>query len=154
MFPIELTYLLVAIVVGGLLYRYFTGHGGVELVRSDYGGLPAEGRVTVRHHEVRWSAKDDDSFAAAWQLGNGHLVGIRVRFDEHDEEAPERGRLELSVDRRTKASGVAWTDKIHDRALRSDVEAVLKTLVREARKARSDGARVAAARPVGDERKP
>ncbi len=154
MFPIELAYLLVAIAIGALLYRYYTGHGGVELVRSDYAGLPAEGQVSVRHHEVRWSARDDDSFAAAWQLGSGHLVGIRVRFDERDEEAPERGQLQLSVDRRTTASGIAWTDKIRDRALRSDVEGVLNMLAREARQARSDAARLAAARSVGGEREP
>ena len=55
----------------------------------------------------------------------------------------------LRVDRRTLARGVRWTDQIRDRALRADVEAILKVLAREAKGGQSERARMDAARPVG-----
>jgi hypothetical protein len=150
--PIELVYLLVAVGIGMLIWRYFTGHGGIDIVREDYAGLPAEGQIVVRHHQVRWEAAEDDSFVAAWQLASGHFVIMRVHFDEGDEDAPDQGHLELRVDKRVLAEGVGWTEKIRDRALRADVEAVLKVLAREARTARSDRSRLGRARSVGDDR--
>ncbi|MFO7532387.1 MAG: hypothetical protein R6W93_07975, partial [Candidatus Limnocylindrales bacterium] len=44
---------------------------------------------------------------------------------------------------------VGWTEKIRDRGLRADTEMVLQALAAEAKRARSDAARVAAARVVG-----
>ena len=148
----ELLYLLAAIAVGFGLYRYFTGHGGTEIVRADYAGLPAEGHVEVRHHDVRWKVAEGDSFVAAWQLESGHFVVMRVVFDEADDDEPDAGHLDISIDKRQAARDVGWTEKIRDRALRADVEAILKVLAREARTARSDSTRVARAKPVGDER--
>lgn len=157
MIPAELLYLLIALILGLLLYRYFTGRGGIELLRDDYAGLPAEGQVEVRSHLVRWRATDEVSFAAAWQLASGHPVVMHVRFDEADGQEqpraePDLGHLDISVGGRSLVSDVGWTEKIRDRTLRADVEAVLKALAREARVARSDATRVAAAKPVGDER--
>jgi hypothetical protein len=158
MIPMELIYLLAAVGLGALVYRYFTGHGGLQISKIQLGDLPAAGEIDVRGHHVRWSSADDDSFAAVWPLANGHVVSIRVLFDDDadtdDPEAdPEQGRLELAVDKRRIARGVTWTDQIRDRSLRADVEAVLKALAREAKGAKRDTRRVAGARPVGDERK-
>ncbi len=152
MIPMELVYLLAAIGLGALIYRYVTGRGGVEILRPDYAGLPARGRVAVRQHELRWSSVADDSFVGAWQLEDGHLIVMHVTFDGSDEEEPDLGRMDVSIDRRRIVRGVRWTEKIHDRTLRSDVEAALKALAREAERARSDAARLAAAKPVGDDR--
>jgi hypothetical protein len=152
MIPTELLYLLVALALGFVLYRYFTGRGGTQILRPDYAGLPDEGQVEVRHHDVRWKAAEGDSFVAAWPLSSGQLVVMRVVFDEADEEEPDLGHVDLSVDRRELAKNVAWTEKIRDRALRADVEAILKALAREAKVARSDRTRLAAAKPVGDDR--
>ena len=150
--PTELLYFLLAAGIGLLLYRYFTTRGGIEIMRGDYAGLPDEGQIEVRHHLVRWKAADADSFVAAWQLESGHVVMMRVVFDEADEDEPDLGHLEITVDRRKTVTGAAWTEKIHDRALRADVEAILRTLMREAKSARSDKTRLAKARPVGDDR--
>lgn len=156
MIPAELVYLLIAVAIGLLLYRYFTGRGGIELLRGDFAGLPAEGQLEVRHHHVRWRATDEVSFAAGWQLASGHPVVLHVRFDEDGEpgqagDEPDLGHLDVSVGGRSLVSDVGWTEKIRDRTLRADVEAVLKALAREARVARSDASRVAAAKRVGDE---
>ncbi len=153
MIPTELVYLLMALGLGALVYRYFTGRGGMEILRPDYAGLPSSGGVDVRQHEVRWSAADDDSFVAAWQLEDGHFVALRVAFDRADEEEPDLGHLEIQIDQRRVETGVRWTEKIHDRTLRADVEAILKALMGEARRARSDAVRVAAAKHIGDERR-
>ena len=153
MIPMELLYLIVAIVLGMLLYRYFTGRGGLEIQRGDYAGLPDEGSVEVRHHLVRWKGAGGGSFVAAWQLESGHFVAMRVIFDEADEEEPDLGHIGISVDKREVVKDAGWTEKIRDRALRADVEAILKVLMREARAARSDKTRLAAAKPVGEERK-
>lgn len=152
MIPMELLYLLVALGIGALLYRYFTGRGGIVITRVDYAGLPDEGQIEVRHHLVRWKGADEDSFVAAWQLESGHVVVMRVIFDEADEEEPDLGHIDISIDRREAVKGAGWTEKIGDRALRADVEAILKVLAREAKTARSDKARLAAAKPVGDDR--
>lgn len=152
--PTELFYLLIAIGIGLLLYRYFTTRGGIEILRPDYAGLPEEGRVEVRHHLVRWQAADEHSFVAAWQLESGHLIYMRVVFDGSVEDEPDLGRLDIRIDRRQEVRGIAWTEKIRDRALRADVEAILRVLQREARTARSDRTRLAKARPVGDDRTP
>ena len=152
--PTELLYLLIALGIGLLLYRYFTTRGGIEILRPDYEGLPDEGRVEVRHHLVRWRVANDDAFVAAWQLESGHVIYMRVVFDEADEDEPDLGHLDIRIDRRQEVKGVAWTEKIRDRALRSDVEAILRVLQREAKSARSDKTRVAKARPVGDDREP
>ena len=48
--------------------------------------------------------------------------------------------------------GAAWTEKIRDRTLRADIEAILRALQREAKSARSDRTRLASARKVGDDR--
>ena len=148
----ELVYLLVALGLGALLYRYFTGRGGMEILRGDYAGLPDEGQVEVRHHLVRWKGADEDSFVAAWQLESGHVVMMRVVFDGADEEEPDLGHLEIRVDKRVTVDGAGWTEKIRDRALRGDVEAILRQLQREAKVARSDKTRLAGARKVGDDR--
>ena len=150
--PMELVYLLVALGLGALLYRYFTGRGGMEILRGDYAGLPDEGQVEVRHHLVRWKGADEDSFVAAWQLESGHVVMMRVVFDGADEEEPDLGHLEIRVDKRVTVDGAGWTEKIRDRALRGDVEAILRQLQREAKVARSDKTRLAGARKVGDDR--
>lgn len=150
--PTELLYILAAFVLGYLLYRYFTGHGGMEIRRGDYAGLPEEGRLEARSHLVRWKVAEGDSFVAAWQLGGDHYLVMRVVFDGVDADDPDLGYLDVDVDRRKVVSGASWTDKIRDRALRSDVEGILGVLQREARTARSDRARVAAARKVGDDR--
>ncbi|HSM34063.1 MAG TPA: hypothetical protein VK987_08215 [Anaerolineae bacterium] len=149
MIPIELVYLLIAAGLAALVYRYLSGHGGVEILRPDFAGLPARGQLVVRQHEVRWSAADDDSFVAAWQLESGQIVAMQVAFDGADQDAPDLGRMELSIDRRRVASDVGWTEKIRDRGLRADTEMVLQALAAEAKRARSDAARVAAARVVG-----
>jgi hypothetical protein len=152
MIPMELVYLLIAAGLAALVYRYLTGHGGVEILRPDFAGLPARGQLVVREHEVRWTAADDDSFVAAWQLASGQIVAMQVAFDGADEDAPDLGRMELSIDRRRVARDIGWTEKIRDRGLRADAEAVLHALGAEARRARSDAARVAGARVVGSGR--
>ena len=150
--PNELLYLVAAIVVGFLLYRYFTGHGGLEIRRVDYVGLPAEGHLETRHHIVRWKVAEGDSFVAAWQLASGHFIVLRVVFDDVDEDDPDLGYIDVDIDDREAVSGASWTDKIRDRSLRSDVEGILRMLQREAKEARSDKTRVAEARVVGDDR--
>ncbi|MEX1335589.1 MAG: hypothetical protein AB1Z66_09840 [Candidatus Limnocylindrales bacterium] len=150
--PNELLYVLAAFVVGYLLYRYFTGHGGIEIRRGDYAGLPDEGQLEVRSHVVRWKVAEGDSFVAAWQLGSGHYLVMRVVFDDVDEEDPDLGYIDVDIDRREAVSGASWTDRIRDRALRADVEGILRMLQREAKAARSDKARLASARKVGDDR--
>lgn len=152
MIPMELVYLLIAAGLAALVYRYVTGRGGVEIRRPDLAGLPARGQVVVGQHEVRWSAADDDSFVAAWQLESGQLVAMQVVFDRTEEQNRDLGRMELRIDRRRVARDIGWTEKIRDRTLRSDVEIVLKALAGEARRARSDAARVAGAKVVGDDR--
>ena len=89
--PNELLYVLAALVIGYLLYRYFTGHGGIEVRREDYAGLPEEGHLDARSHLVRWKVAEGDSFVAAWQLGSGHFVVMRVVFDDVDVEDPGMG---------------------------------------------------------------
>jgi hypothetical protein len=148
MIPTELIYLLIAAGLGALIYRYATGRGGMEISRPALAGLPARGQVVVHRHEVRWSAADDDSFVAAWQLESGQLVAMQVTFDGADADEPDLGRMELSIDRRPIARDIGWTEKIRDRSLRADVELVLKSLAHEAKQARSDTARVASARIV------
>ena len=150
--PSELIYLLAAVAVGILLYRYFSGHGGIEIRREDYSGLPDEGRIEVRHHVVRWKVAEGDSFVAAWQLESGHFVVMRLVFDGVDEEDPDLGYIDVDIDKREAVSGASWTDKIRDRTLRNDVEGILRMLQREAKVARSDRTRVAGAKPVGDDR--
>ena len=150
--PTELLYLLVALGIGLLLYRYFTTRGGIEILRPDYEGLPEAGSVEVRHHHVRWRAATEDAFVVAWQLESGHVIYMRVVFDGANEDEPDLGRLDIRVDRRQEVKGVAWTEKIRDRALRADVEAILRVRQREAKTARSDRTRLAKARQVGDER--
>jgi hypothetical protein len=150
--PTELLYVLIAAVIGVLLYRYFSGHGGIQVTFSDYGSLPPEGQITVRQHLVRWRSAEDGSFVAGWQLDSGHVVAMTVDFDRLGGEGSEdadQGVLSLRVDRRTLARGVRWTDQIRDRALRADVEAILKVLAREAKGGQSERARMDAARPVG-----
>ncbi len=150
--PTELLYLVVALAVGLLLYRYFTTRGGIQILRPDYAGLPEEGRIEVRRHLVRWKAADEDSFVVAWQLESGHAVFMRVIFDEADPDEPDLGHIDIRIDRRQTVKGAGWTEKIRDRALRGDVEAILRVLQREARTARSDKTRLAGARVVGDDR--
>jgi hypothetical protein len=150
--PTELLYLLAAMAVGIVLYRYFTGHGGIEIRREDYQGLPADGRIEVHHHVVRWKVAEGDSFVAAWQLPSGHFLVMRVVFDDVDEEDPDLGFIDVDIDKRMAVSGASWTDRIRDRTLRNDVEAILRMLKREATVARSDKTRVAGAKSVGDER--
>ncbi len=150
--PNELLYLIAALVVGFLLYRYFAGHGGIEIRREDYRGLPTEGHLEARHHVVRWKVAEGDSFVAAWQLASGHFIVMRVVFDDVDEDDPDLGYIDVDIDKREAVSGASWTDKIRDRSLRSDVEGILRMLQREAQVARSDKTRVAGARVVGDDR--
>jgi hypothetical protein len=150
--PAELLYLLVALGIGALLYRYFTTRGGIELLRADYARLPAEGQIDVRQHLVRWQAADDGSFKAAWPLESGQALLLEVAFDGSNPDEPDLGRLEVRVDRHRLVRGVSWTEKIRDRTLRSDVEAVLRALQHEAAISRSDRTRVRGARSVGDDR--
>jgi len=152
MIPMELFYLIAAAGLGLLLYRYFTGRGGLEILRDDYAGLPHEGSIEVRHHLIRWKGAEGGSFVAAWQLESGHFVVMRVVFDEPDEEEPDLGHIDIRVDKRRVVKDAGWTEKIRDRALRADVEAILKVLMREAKSGRSDKTRLAAARLVGDDR--
>ena len=153
MVPIEFMYLGLAVGLGWLLVRYFRSHGGMRISRGELAGLPEDGHTGVRGHEVRWTASDDDSFAAAWPIASGHWVAIRVVFDgaedADDEEDADQGHLDLSVAERPIVQHVGWTEEILDRSLRADVEAVLRALAREAKKARSDATRVALAKPVG-----
>lgn len=150
--PTELLYVLAAFAIGFLLYRYFTGHGGIEIRRGDYRGLPEDGQLEARSHVVRWKVAEGDSFVAAWQLGSGHYLVMRVVFDDADEEDPDLGYIDVDIDKRKAVSGASWTDRIRDRSLRTDVEGILKMLQREAKSGRSDRARLASARPVGDDR--
>jgi len=150
--PTELLYILAAFAIGYVLYRYFTGHGGMEIRRGDYKGLPDEGHLEARSHVVRWKVAESDSFVAAWQLGSGHYLVMRVVFDDVDEEDPDLGYIDVDIGGREAVSGASWTDKIRDRSLRNDVEGILKMLQREAKLARSDRSRLASARPVGDDR--
>jgi hypothetical protein len=150
--PSELLYVLAALAVGLLLYRYFSGHGGIEIRREDYAGLPDEGSHAVHHHLVRWKTAEADSFVAAWQLESGDVVALRAVFDGVDEEEPDLGSIDVEIAERTAVRRVSWTDRIHDRTLRSDVEAILRMLQREASVARSDRSRLARARRVGDDR--
>jgi hypothetical protein len=154
MIPMELLYLALAVGIGTLIYRYFTGRGGLQILRGDYAGLPPDGEAEVRQNHVRWTLAEGDSFAVAWQLADGHFVVMRVVFDAADEEEPDLGHIDLHIDRRQAVKGASWTEKIHDRTLRADVEAILKALMREAKVARSDKVRLAAAKPVGDDRVP
>jgi hypothetical protein len=150
--PTELIYVLAALAVGFALYRYFSGHGGLEIRREDYAGLPEEGSIEVRHHVVRWKVAEGDSFVAAWQLESGHFIVMRVVFDDVDEEDPDLGYIDVDIDKREAVSGASWTDKIRDRTLRNDVEGILRMIQREAKVAHSDKTRVAGARSVGDDR--
>ena len=150
--PTELFYVLAAFAIGFLLYRYFTGHGGMEIRRGDYAGLPQEGQLEARSHIIRWKVAEGDSFVAAWQLASGHFLVMRVVFDDVDEEDPDLGYIDVDIDKREAVSGASWTDRIRDRSLRNDVEGILKMLQREAKMARSDKTRLASARPVGDDR--
>lgn len=150
--PTELLYILAAFVVGYLLYRYFTGHGGVEIRREDYAGLPDEGTVEARSHLVRWRVAEGDSLVAAWQLASGHFIVMRVIFDKVDADDPNLGTIDVDIDKRAAVSGASWTDKVRDRALRTDVEGILRALQHEAQAARSDRTRAAGARSVGDDR--
>ena len=150
--PTELLYLAVAVAVGILLYRYFTTRGGIEILRPDYVGLPESGHLEVRQHQVRWKRADGDSFVVGWQLADGHAVLMRVVFDATDEDEPDLGHIDVRIDRRQMVKGAAWTEKIRDRTLRADIEAVLRALQREAKSARSDRTRLASARKVGDDR--
>ena len=150
--PTELLYLLAAVAVGIVLFRYFTGHGGIEIRREDYQGLAEEGHIEVHQHVVRWKVAEGDSFVAAWQLETGHFLVMRVVFDGVDEEDPDLGFIDVDIDKRMAVSGASWTDKVRDRTLRNDVEAILRMLKREAKVARSDKTRVAAAKSVGDDR--
>ena len=150
--PTELLYVLAAFAIGFLLYRYFTGLGGMEIRGGDYAGLPPEGQLEARSHIIRWKVAVGDSFVAAWQLASGHFLVMRVVFDDVDEEDPDLGYIDVDIDKREAVSGASWTDRIRDRSLRNDVEGILKMLQREAKMARSDKTRLASARPVGDDR--
>ena len=153
---VELIYVLLAVGLGIVLYRYFSGHGGLRISHSALGALPAEGEIVVRQHLVRWRSAEDGSFVAGWQLESGHIVAMNVTFDakrdpEASAEDADTGVMELKVDRRVLARGVSWTDQIRDRALRADTEAILKVLAREAKGGQTERKRMDAARPVGDD---
>lgn len=150
--PTELLYLAVAVTIGFLVWRYLTTRGGIELLRPDYDGLPDEGRIEVRQHLVRWRLADEESFVVGWQLQSGHALFMRVVFDRSREDEPDLGHLDIRIGRREIVKGAAWTEKIRDRTLRADVEAILRALQREAKVARSDRTRLARARQVGDDR--
>jgi hypothetical protein len=153
--PTELIYLLAAVAVGVVLYRYFGGHGGMRVSHSQLGALPAEGEITVRDYPVRWRSAEDGSFVAGWALADGHVVAMRVTFDRDPAEVdvdPDQGVMEISIDRRRLARDVRFTDQIRDRALRADVEAILKALTREARGGTSERKRIASAKPVSSDR--
>lgn len=156
MLPIELIYVLAAVAIGAVLYRFFSGHGGVRISRRELGSLPAEGEVPVRGFAVRWRSAEDGSFVAGWPLADGHVVAMSVTFDgdavDVDDDA-DQGVLELRIDRRRLARNVRWTDEIRNRSLRADVEAILKSLAREARGGRTERRRIATAKPVIEERK-
>ena len=152
--PTELLYLAVALAVGILLYRYFTTRGGIEILRPDYAGLPEDGRIEVRQHHVRWKRAEGDSFVVGWQLADDHAVLMRVVFDAADEDEPDLGHIDVRIDRRHVVRDAAWTEKVRDRTLRADIEAILRALQREAKVARSDRTRLAGARKVGDDREP
>ena len=64
----ELMWLLIALVIGSVLYKYFTGHGGMKISRAAIEGLPQEGALSVGGAEVRWSATEPDVLAVAWPL--------------------------------------------------------------------------------------
>jgi hypothetical protein len=152
----ELIYVLAALGVGVVLYRYFSGHGGIRISRRELGSLPADGEVPVRGHVVRWRSAEDGSFVAGWPLASGQVVAMNVTFDgdpaEVDEEA-DQGVMEIKADRRVLARQVRFTDQIRDRALRADVEVILKALAREARGGRTERRRMARAKPVANERR-
>lgn len=152
MIPTDLLYLALAVVLGLLAYRYVTGRGGIVIRRADYAGLPDAGQVPVGEQDVRWKRLEGDAFVAGWTIAGEQPVLLRVVFDEAVEDEPDLGRLELTIGGRAVTSEARWTEKIRDRGLRADVEAVLRMLAREARVARSDSTRAAKARPVGDER--
>jgi hypothetical protein len=153
--PMELVYLLIAIGVGVLLFRYFTGHDGIRVSEGDYATLPAVGELVVGQLEVRWQVQGG-GFVAGWSADSGLPTVMQVTFPEPGQESeypqrPEFGRLDVHVGRRQMVRGVAWTDGIRDRALRADAEAVLAALQEESRRAGSDPERLAHATRVGDE---
>ena len=97
----ELFYVLVAVGLGVVLYRYFSGHGGVRISRAELGDLPPEGELVVRRHHVRWTSAEDGSFAAVWQLASGRWVGMRIVFDAAEDavgDEADQGRLDLTID--------------------------------------------------------
>jgi hypothetical protein len=157
MFPLELLYVLIAGVVGWLLYRYFSGHGGMGVERDVYAGLPAQGRISAKGRDIGWTAADDDSFAAAWPTPSGHWIAIRAAFEPppddgdvpDDDENADLALLDITVAERSIVKNIRWTDKILDRSLRGDVEAVLKVLARIAKDKRSGKYALAGAKPVG-----
>ncbi len=150
----EVIWVLAAVFIGWVLFRYFGGHGGTSIPRDKFGGLPAQGRVSVGGRDIGWTAADDGSFAAAWPIPSGHWIAIRASFDEpaeldeEDEEA-DLGKLDVTVAERPMERGIRWTDQIRDRSLRGDVEAVLKVLARIAKDTRSGKYAASAAKPVG-----
>lgn len=152
--PSELLYLLAAFAGAFILYRYLTGRGGMQILRPDYAGLPDEGHADVGHHVVRWRHAGEDAFVVAWEPVPGQLALMRVVFDEADPDEPDLGHIDVRIGRREVVKGAAWTEKIRDRALRDDVEAILHALQSAAKVARSDRSRLAAARRVGDDRDP
>jgi hypothetical protein len=151
--PSELLYLLAAIALALLLYRYFTGRGGLQILRPDYEELPDEGHMEVRQHLVRWRHAGEDAFVVAWEPVPGQLALMRIVFDGSHPDEPDLGHVDVRIGRREVVRGAAWTEKIRDRALRDDVEAILRGLQAAARRARSDRTRIARARPVGDDRR-
>lgn len=153
--PTELVYVLAAAIVGVVLYRFFSGHGGLRVSRSRLGSLTSEGEVVVRGFPVRWRAAEDGAFVAGWALADGHVVAMSVTFDGDAtgvDDDTDQGVLELRIDRRRLARGVRWTDQIHDRTLRADVEAILKALAREAHGGNTERRRIATAKPVTRDR--
>ena len=149
----EIIWTVMAALVGAVLYKFFTGHGGIKVSRAALAGLPAQGALVSSGTEVRWSTAADDAVAAAWPLPSGHWVAIRVTFDlDPDREAdvdPDQGHMDLTIAERQIVSGAESTDRILDRSLRADVETVLKALAKAAKQARSDSTRAATAKPVG-----
>lgn len=141
---------MVIAAAGGLaLYRYFTGHDGIRISRAVLGGLPAEGLVSIAGRDVRWTARDRDSFAAAWSASGSEWLAIRVLFEDEKAEAADQGRLDVTVAERELVRGAAWTDEIRTQGLRAEVELVLGALAGEAERARSQRGAAARARPVG-----
>ena len=68
MIPTELIYLLAAVGLGVLVYRYFTGHGGLQVSKAALGDLPAHSMARVSFDLFIIRSWDGNNWADIWDL--------------------------------------------------------------------------------------